>query len=180
MAYVFPSTEEIARRRRLLGMSQSALANSAGISQSLLAKIEKGKANPSYAAVNALFEALDRRETGESKKASDVMVRNVVMLNEHDKVSKAAKLVKELKISQFPIERHGTYIGCVKSLDLLDAPKDEEVSSHIKNEFPTVGKETSLNSVVVLLGDTKLPVIVLSKGKVVGIITADDLFYKKV
>lgn len=179
MTYVFPSTGEIARRRRLLGITQSALASSAGISQSLLAKIERGRANPSYAAVNALFEVLDRRESGDSKKASDVMVKEVVMLNEHDKASKAAKLIKELKISQFPVERAGMYIGCIKSLDLLDAPKDEKVSHYIKNDFPTVGKETPLNAVIVLLSDTRLPVIVLSKGKVVGIITADDLFYKK-
>lgn len=179
LAYVFPSIKEIARRRRLMGISQKALATGAGISQSLLAKIESGKANPAYATVNKLFEVLDGHEAANSKKASDVMVRNVVTLKDNDKIAKAAKLAKEHKISQFPVEKNGVYIGSIRSLDLLDAQKDEEVSSYI-NELPTVGEETPLNAVVGLLSATGLPVIVLSKGKVVGIITADDLFYKKV
>jgi predicted transcriptional regulator len=179
VAYVFPSIKEIARRRRLMGISQKALATGAGISQSLLAKIESGKANPAYATVNKLFEVLDRHEAANSKKASDVMVRNVVTLKDNDKIAKAAKLAKEHKISQFPVEKNGVYIGSIRSLDLLDAQKDEEVSSYI-NELPTVGEETPLNALVGLLSATGLPVIVLSKGKVVGIITADDLFYKKV
>ena len=178
MAYVFPKVGEIARRRRVLGISQKALATEAGISQSLLAKIEKGKANPSYAAVNTLFDVLDRHEAGDSKKASDVMVRNVVILKDNDKISKAAKLAKEYRISQFPVERNGVYLGSIRSIDLLDAPKGEEVSAYIKNDFPTVGEDTPLSAVVALLA-TGHHVIVMSKSKVAGIITADDLFYKK-
>jgi predicted transcriptional regulator len=178
MAYVFPKVSEIARRRRVLGISQKALATEAGISQSLLAKIENGKANPSYAAVNVLFEVLDRHEAGDSKKASDVMVRNVVTLKDNDKISKAAKLAKEYKVSQFPVERNGTYIGSISSIDLLDAPKNGEVSAYVKNDFPTVGENTPLNAVIALLYAGHR-VIVISKGKVAGIITADDLFYKK-
>jgi predicted transcriptional regulator len=180
MAYVFPKVGEIARRRRVMGISQNRLAAEAGISQSLLAKIESGNANPSYAAVNGLFEALDRHEAGDSKKASDVMARDVVVLKYNDSISKAARLAKEHRISQFPVEKNGVYIGSVRSLDLLDAKKNEEAATYIKNEFPTVGQETPLNAVIVLLSATGMPVIVLSKGKVAGIITADDLFYKKV
>lgn len=179
MTYVFPNISEIARRRRVLGISQKALATSAGISQSLLAKIEKGNANPSYATVNRIFEVLDRREAGDSKKASDVMVRNVVILKDTDRTSKAAKLANKYKISQFPVEKNGVYLGCIRSLDLLGAQKDAEVSSYIKNDLPTVGEETPLSAVISLLSATGQPVIVVSKGRVAGIITADDLFYKK-
>ena len=63
---MLPNLEEIPRLRRALGLSQPRLASMVGISQSAVAKIERGKTNPSYAVVKRLFECLDaeRRAAG--------------------------------------------------------------------------------------------------------------------
>jgi predicted transcriptional regulator len=50
---VFPTLEDIAKRRRQLGMKQSELAKAAGVSQSLIAKLEAGTIDSSYTKVSA-------------------------------------------------------------------------------------------------------------------------------
>ncbi|MEM3781511.1 MAG: CBS domain-containing protein [Candidatus Micrarchaeaceae archaeon] len=179
MAYVLPDIKEIAKIRRRLGLSQKRLAKSAGISQSLLAKIESGSANPSYKAVASLFDALAQAESADSKKASDIMVRNVIVLDAYERVSNAAKLAKEYKISQFPVTKNGVYIGSVRTVDLLGAHKGEPVAAYVNYDFPTVSEDMPLDVISDIISATGRPVVVLSKGKVAGIITADDLFYSK-
>lgn len=179
MAYVLPDIKEIAKIRRRLGLSQKKLAKSAGISQSLLAKIERGTANPSYKAITSLFDELAKAESADSKKVSDIMVRNVIVLDAGERVSNAAKLAKEYRISQFPVTKNGIYIGSVRSVDLLGAHKGESVAAYVNSDFPTVGEDMPLEVVSSIISATGLPVVVLSKGKVVGIITADDLLYRK-
>jgi len=48
------------QKRKELGLTQSKLAASAGVSQSIIAKIEAGSVDPSYSVVQRLFSALER------------------------------------------------------------------------------------------------------------------------
>ena len=49
---------QLRRYRRLAGMTQEALANSAGLSRTYLARLELGRANPTLSVLDALAEAL--------------------------------------------------------------------------------------------------------------------------
>ncbi|MEM3267388.1 MAG: helix-turn-helix domain-containing protein [Conexivisphaerales archaeon] len=51
---------EISKMRKVLGLTQVQLAKMAGISQSLLAKIEAGKVDPSYTRARKIFAAHDQ------------------------------------------------------------------------------------------------------------------------
>src|SRR5947207_16027948 len=57
---MLPSLGEIPKKRKDLGLTQSRLAVSAGVSQSIIAKIEAGSVDPSYSIVQRLFSALER------------------------------------------------------------------------------------------------------------------------
>src|SRR3989442_5090468 len=57
---MLPSLGEIPKKRKELGLTQSRLAVSAGVSQSIIAKIEAGSVDPSYSVVQRLFSALER------------------------------------------------------------------------------------------------------------------------
>ncbi|MEM2547192.1 MAG: helix-turn-helix domain-containing protein, partial [Candidatus Bathyarchaeia archaeon] len=63
---MLPSLDEIAKRRKLLGLTQKQLAKIAGVSQSFVAKVESGKIDPSYSKVKAIFDVLERMEAGEN------------------------------------------------------------------------------------------------------------------
>ena len=59
---MFPTLEDIAKRRRQLGLKQSELAKMAGVSQSLIAKLEAGTIDSSYTKVKTIFDVLERLE----------------------------------------------------------------------------------------------------------------------
>ncbi len=59
---MLPSVEEIAKRRRILGLTQKELSQMAMVSQSFVAKLESGSMNPSYANVKKILEALGSME----------------------------------------------------------------------------------------------------------------------
>jgi len=59
---MLPSLEEISRKRRILGLTQNELAKLAGVSQSLIAKMESRKTNPSYTKVKAILDVLNKLE----------------------------------------------------------------------------------------------------------------------
>src|SRR5687767_16022587 len=58
-ALVIPEIDEVRLLRRQLGLTQQELARMAGVSQSLIAKIERGLVQPSYSNVKRLVEALE-------------------------------------------------------------------------------------------------------------------------
>ena len=75
---MLPALEIIPEKRRKLGLTQSQLAELAGVSQSYIAKLEAGNIEPSYVKVKALFEALDRLEQEKHVSAGQIMNRSVV------------------------------------------------------------------------------------------------------
>lgn len=171
---VLPNLESIKYRRSMLGLSQHAFAKQTGISQSMLAKVESGKAEPSFKIATSLFDKLDELENIRSKKAKDVMNCNVVVLNEDDDVEKAIRLSKKHAISQFPIVHNGFLVGSVSVRELLDVEKDGKIGSITGVSLPTVNENTPIEAVKVLLKSSQA-VWVVENGKVKGVITAEDL-----
>ena len=54
-----PDVRDIGRRRKAAGLTQKELALRAGVSQSIVAKIESGSVQPSYEIVRRLFAVFD-------------------------------------------------------------------------------------------------------------------------
>ncbi len=171
---IFPEPNTITHRRKRLGITQQGLAREASISQSMLAKIESGKVQPGYAAARRIFEALEAKEIKDGKVAEDVMHGPVIALESNDTVEKAAKIAHEKQISQFPVMRKGVVVGSMRTSELVGLKHEERVGWSMSEPFPSVGRRTSIGSIIPLV-KTQQAVIVVSDGKVVGIITADDL-----
>ena len=170
----FPSLESISRRRKLLGKTQHAFAKLVGVSQSMIAKIESGKAEPSYKLATEIFEKLDELESSDTKKAEDVMSRDVVVLKGSDTVGYASSIVRDKAISQFPVLMDNGTIRSIRTNDMVGMEKDIKVGMLVKEGFPTVGPDTPLSIVIDLLRLNQA-VIVMQEGKIAGIITAEDL-----
>jgi len=181
---MLPPLDEIAKRRRMLGLTQKQLARIAGVSQSFIAKIESGKIDPSYGKVKAIFDVLERIEAGENNTAKAIYHKGVVGVEKTDKVAKAISLMMEHGFSQLPVFENGKCVGCVSEKTILSqitAAKDpSEISQKLVEEImeeapPQIDENAPLPLVSSLLHFYPA-VLVTKKGKVVGIITKADLF----
>ncbi|MEM3728787.1 MAG: CBS domain-containing protein [Candidatus Bathyarchaeia archaeon] len=181
---MLPSIEEIAKRRKLLGLTQEQLAKLAGVSQSFIAKLESGKIDPSYSKVKAVFDVLERAETGENYTAKTVFHEGVVGVEKTDKVAKAISLMMEHGFSQLPVFDKGKCVGCVSEKTILGqvtAAKDlSKVSQKLVEEImeeapPQIDENAPLQLVSSLLRFYPA-VLVTKKGEIAGIITKADLF----
>ncbi len=170
----FPQLSSIKVRRKALGISQQKLAGDAGISQSLLAKIEKGSVVPNYEIAVRIFDRLEELENAGQKTAYSIMNPKVIVLQWDDIMAKAIKLAKLKGISQFPVGQDGRIIGALKTSDMLDADKNDKVVLHMSPELPTVHANVGIEAIKALV-KTSGAVIVVENGKAIGIITLEEM-----
>jgi predicted transcriptional regulator len=181
----FPPTSEIRKLRKNLDITQTELSKGSGVSQSTIAKIERGTISASYDTVVALFEALDRmRQTSmEDTKAIDVASKHIVTIQIDEKVHSATELMKSTGFSQLPVFSGDTPVGSLSErnvFDLLrrgktmDELKETVISSVMEDSFPLVNENTPMSAVASMMSNCG-GVLVAKKGKVVGIITNADI-----
>lgn len=180
---MLPPLEEISRKRRMLGITQKQLSKMAGVSQSLIAKLEANKIRPSYDKVKAIFDALEGLETGSELRAADILHKEVIGIQKNEPVSKAVKLMMDYGYSQLPVFDGDQVVGSITEkamLEKVSSGKDFTqiaqlpVENIMEENFPQVGKQTPLKLISNLL-EVYPAVLVSEKGKVVGIITKADL-----
>ena len=180
---MFPTLDDIARRRRLLGIKQSELAKAAGVSQSLIAKLEAGTIDSSYTKVKTIFDVLERLEFKNKVQAEKLLHNEVVSVQKTEPISKVVNIMKEYGYSQIPVFDGKQSVGSVSEKtimrQILDG-KDLEQISHLPTEkimeeaFPQINEDAPLTLVTSLL-QTYSAVLVSRKGIIIGIITKADL-----
>ena len=180
---MLPSIDEVAKKRRIMGLTQQKLARLAGVSQSLIAKLESHKIDPSYAKVKAIFDALERLQTETDVRADQVLQNKVVGIQKSDLVSKAVHTMANHGYSQLPVfdGEHAvgiisekTIIGKVSTGTDLSQVSKLLVGDVMEEAFPQVGEDAPLQLISNLL-QVYPAVLIFTKGKVVGIITKADL-----
>lgn len=173
---------EIEVRRRKLGLTQTELANRAGVSQSLIARIENGAVDPRYSKVVRIFKALEE-SGGREVTAVEIMTPKVVGIQKIKTMESAAKKMKKHGVSQMPVYDGDKITGSISEKTILDeiaggvdgrSLSSETVGSHTENAFPTVSPQTPLSAVSALL-EHNTAVIVQDRIGVSGIITNADL-----
>lgn len=178
-----PGLEEIGRRRRLLAISQKKLASLAGVSQSMIAKIESKRISPSYDKTKSIFDTLEGLERRNEFKARDISHGKVVSVQAHEAVSKGVRVMRETGYSQLPVFSDDRVVGSLTEKIILEklvsAPKPDDVSKQpvekiMEEAFPTVNEETPLSMLSTLLQYAPA-VLVVKRGRVQGIITKADL-----
>jgi len=172
--------EEIKKIRKKLGMTQTELANRAGVSQSLIAKIESGRIDPTYTKTKKIFAALTDLEKKEEIKAGQIMTDKIISVSPNESVKGAIGKMKKFQISQLPVLDDHKLVGLVSESTILDAllhSKGKEVKDVMQESPPIVSKTTSIQVVSNLL--KYYPIILVSEeGKLVGVITKSDLLGK--
>lgn len=180
-----PPIQEIKKRRIALAISQKKLAFSIGASQSLIAKIESNRVNPSYDVVKKIFEYLDKIEQPRAGLAKDVEKKDLVWIRRSERVREAAEKMRFYGFSQLPVrdDREEICVGSLSERQIVQGilraadPKsfyEKQVSEVMQEQFPVVDENMSVTAVALLLQHSQA-VLTARRGKVAGIITASDL-----
>lgn len=172
--------EEIKKIRKKLELTQTELAGRAGVSQSLIAKIESGRIDPTYTKTKKIFAALSDLEKKEEIKAEQLMASKIVSVAPYDSIKDSIGKMKKFQISQMPVIENNQLIGLVSESTILDSvlnSKGDKVKDIMQEAPPIVSKNTSIQVVSSLLKHFPM-VLVSEEGKLVGLITKADLLGK--
>jgi predicted transcriptional regulator len=173
---------EIRARRLELGLTQTQLAELAGVTQAYIAKIEAGTADPKVSTLEKILKTLEKTASEKHVMAEEMMATPVVSVKPDDKIERAAKLMNSYKISQLPVIDGDTQVGSISEATLmhqLTAGKDmsklvrRSIKEIMESPFPTVSKDTDVETIYHLLEHSPA-VLVVDRGKAIGILTKAD------
>ena len=171
-----PTPQDLRTRRKELDLTQSKLADRAGVSQPLIARIEGGDVDPRLSTLRRIVNALEE-VAGGVVYAADLMHEDVVSVAPDDSVHEAERTMEEEAYSQLPVIQHGTPVGSISHGDIITAGEEvgeEPVREVMGESFPHVSPDTTVDEVRNLLDHYKA-VMVTEGGKTVGIITEADV-----
>ena len=175
------TSEDLRRMRKNLGLTQKELAKKAGVSQSLIARIENKSVDPRLSTIKKIIDVLIQIK--DKRIAADIMHSPVMTVNVRDSVRVAVDLMKRHNISQMPVLDGVQVVGSIRESTIIDrimkSSNPENVFSNIvsnvmENGFNTVDLSTPLNEVVFLFSQGDSAILVMTKGKLEGIITKID------
>ncbi len=177
MAY---ELEEIKEIRKKFGLTQGGLAARAGVSQSLIAKIEAGRLDPTFSKAQKIFDAIDSLGKKKEIKAGEIMSRRIISVKPGEGIKTAIEKMKKSNISQMPVIEDHRSIGIVSESIILEAllnKKGDKVKDIMGDSAPVVSKKGTINAVSNLLRFYPM-VLVSDGGELKGIITKSDLLGK--
>jgi len=176
-----PTPKEIKARREILGMKQVELAERAGISQSMVARIESGSVDPRVSTMAKIVHVLNTMARPRTT-AAQVMHTPVISVGVEDTITQAVNIMEKYSISQVPVLENGVPVGCISESAIVNAIEDqsdhraqgEQVEHYMESGFPTVPHDMDIETVVRILQHHHA-VLVMDSGKVRGVITKHDL-----
>ncbi len=176
---MFTELQEIKLLRKKLGLTQEELAKYAGVSQSLIAKVESNSIDPTFTNAQKIFAALHSLSEKEEKKAGSVMNKNLISVQPTDSLRIAITKMKKYSISQLPVLDEKKAVGSISESAILDAiinnkSSDTFISEVMSDAPPTIDKNASIHVVSHLLKFYPMA-LVAEKGKLLGVITKADL-----
>ncbi|MBI3858945.1 MAG: helix-turn-helix domain-containing protein [Thaumarchaeota archaeon] len=175
--------KQLKKIRVQVGHTQAELARLAGVSQSIVAKLEAGTVDPTFSTLKALSSVLNSSLATIGKKAQDVMTSPVIGVQDDEKLSGCVAIMKKNSISQMPVMARRKMVGTISEGQIMDlvassedpsAVLEQKVRAHVLPAFAVVGRDTPVDALISLF--QVLPaVLVSSEEGVEGIITKIDV-----
>lgn len=172
--------KKIGIMRKLRGLTQTELAKRAGVSQSLIARIESGTVDPAYSKVEKIFFILNNEKSDYATKAEEIMTKKISTVAADKSLVSAMKIMKIKNISQMPVVQKNVVVGSVTEKAIAHAfvlnenPASLKVKDVMENPMPTIDVSTTI-AVISSLLDAQSAVLVTKNGRIAGIIARSDL-----
>lgn len=181
MTMHIPTPEELRGRREALGMKQTELARRAGISQSMVARIEAGNVDPRVSTLSKIIVVLNSAEPKKIR-AAQIMHTPVLSVQPQDAISRAVEIFEKNNISQLPVIERGVPVGCISETVIVKAIEQQRlhkthlffVRDFMEPGFPTVPPDIDVETVINILQQNHA-VLVVDGRLVIGVITKHDL-----
>ncbi|MBT4824476.1 CBS domain-containing protein [Candidatus Woesearchaeota archaeon] len=176
---------EIKEIRKKYNMTQIEFAKLAGVSQSLIAKIESNRIDPTYTKIKKIYDAINKLNKKKEIKASELLNTKIISIKENNSLKDATKLMKKHGISQllvFDGKPTGMPSGLISEAAILDAimnkaSPDAKVKAFMMDCPPIVNKDAPSSMIGFLLKHYQL-ILVGKDNKIIGIITKADFLDK--
>ena len=176
--------DKIKQMRQKVGLTQTQLSKLAGVSQSLITKIERGSLEPSYSTVKKIFSVLEEKLADTQKEiiAKTICTKKIAFIKSDDSIDDAIKLMKKYAISQIPVIKENIIVGSISEETFIKKfgkikNKEMKVEEIMDEPFPTISEDTHLTLIRNIL-KTYSAIILIKSGKPTGIITKADLLKK--
>lgn len=170
------SIAELRQYRIDAGYSQAELALEVGVTQSYIARMEKGGLDPKYSIVCAIIEVVKGLR---DLTCGDVMNSTPSTIDARQSVSMAKDLMNRRRVAILPVVKSARVIGCITDVDIsrnehlnLNQLSVEAILNPLG--IPTVDEQTPVLTMIPLL-DTYQAVVVQSAGRLTGIISRGDI-----
>ena len=185
-----PSPKELQDLRKKVGLTQAELAERVGISQSLVARIEKGQVNPSVGTLKRILNIIEEQKESHSTirdllkwKGHSSKLNPLIWVSPEDKVRRAVILMRRHGISQLPVLKGNTSIGSIsdgviiKQLMTIGSQTVFALSVHeiMEPAFPTIDINENVESALSKIASGIDAILVLDEERPVGIITKIDI-----
>ena len=180
---MLPTSREFRYMRKKAGLTQKELAARAGLSQPLIARIEKGDIDTKLSTAQKILDVLKASEAKKPKSLSlkDYMVSPVIYCKSTDTVKKAALIMEENDISQIPVMEGGEAVGSIVDTLLVQVlakkgarASRRKVSDVMSKPFPELSIDAPVDKAVDLL--TRSPAVLITHGPhIAGIVTKADV-----
>ncbi|MEK6933170.1 MAG: CBS domain-containing protein [Nanoarchaeota archaeon] len=169
---------QLRKIRKQLDMTQHKMAYELGISQSMVAKIENGKLDPTYSYVKKIEDKIMHLTKHDEKEAGEIMSKNIFSVNKNDLVKYAINLMMNNEISQVVVVEKDNVIGLVSDNSLLGADvgkiNNKKCFEIMADSPPIIDKHAKIEMIVQLLKFYPI-LIVKESGKLAGVITKSDV-----
>ena len=164
--------------RNRLGLTQRQFADQAGVSQSLIAKIESGQIDPSYSKGLKIEDAITCLTKTQEPEAKSIMTNKVIAVKINTPATEIVQLMRKHDISQLPVLEKGNVIGLVSEGSILEKPADKikflKAQDLMTEPPPIVSEKTKLSVITALLKQFSL-VLIRKNSCFIGVITKTDL-----
>ena len=81
-----------------------------GVSQSLIARIEKGTVDPAFSKVEKIFSVLQKEHHESDVTAGQIMSKTILSISPLRSLSSAVNVMKRKNISQMPVKKDGVVV----------------------------------------------------------------------
>ncbi|NYT11009.1 MAG: helix-turn-helix domain-containing protein [Methanomassiliicoccales archaeon] len=191
-----PELSKIREIRKKLNLSQRELASKAGVSQSLIAKIESGSIDPSFIKVKQIFDAFEeeiRRQKvegkglGEQLTVYDLATKGVISVSPNQTIGEVVDRMVKGRFTQLPVMDGERVVGAITddrirgyTIDetrsgskTYDEVMETPISEIMEPPFSILNDDTSIELASLHL-QREEAVLVSRKGVIVGILTSAD------
>jgi predicted transcriptional regulator len=180
---MLPSGKEFRYLRKKAGLTQTKVAEEAGLSQSLIARIERGDIDTRLSTAEKILGVIRRAESTKSRslEVGGYMVSPVIYCKSDDPIKGVVAMMEDNEISQMPVMEGGVAVGSVTDTQLVQIlakrgarAARKRAGDMMQKPFPQLDMGSPIDKAISLLGKNSA-VLVMRGGHIAGIITKADV-----